>query len=158
MKIEIERKFLVTGNGWRVVADAGLPCEQGYISSGPNKVTVRVRRIGTQGFLTLKGITEGISRSELEYEIPVAEADYMLKNFCGDRIVSKTRYLFETDGLTWEIDEFFGKNEGLVLAEIELKNEEQFFDKPAWLGDDVSYDPRYFNAALACQAFRELDV
>jgi CYTH domain-containing protein len=149
MKIEIERKFLVSGDGWRSATGAGLPCEQGYISSGADQVTVRVRRIGNKGFLTLKGAAQGISRPELEYEIPVSEAEYMLKNFCGDRIVSKTRYLVKIEGFTWEIDEFSGKNTGLVLAEIELETAGQPFSRPNWLGEEVSSDLRYTNARLA---------
>ena len=158
MKTEIERKFLVSGDGWRDQAGAGLPCRQGYISSGPDQVTVRVRRIGEQGFLTLKGATEGISRPELEYEIPVDEADYMLQNFCADRIVSKTRYVLEIKGLQWEVDEFSGLNKGLILAEIELESEDQPFERPDWLGEEVSQDSRYFNAALAVNPYVEQGV
>ena len=153
MKIEIERKFLVCGDEWRQLADSGRGCRQGYISSQKGGVTVRIRRIGEKGVLTLKGPTEGISRPELEYEIPVEEADYMLDNFCGDRIVSKTRYLVEIDGFTWEIDEFDGLNRGLIVAEIELEREDQAFAAPDWLGKEVSQDPRYFNAALAAAPF-----
>ena len=149
MKTEIERKFLVVGDGWRDAADGGRLCEQGYISCDPEKTTVRVRVLGSKGFLTLKGPTKGISRSEMEYEIPVKEADYMLRNFCGDRVISKTRYLLELNGLRWEIDEFSGENQGLIIAEIELETEDQLFEKPDWLGKEVSFDPRYFNAALA---------
>ena len=149
MNIEIERKFLVVNDGWRDVADGGRLCEQGYISSDPENITVRVRVLGSQGFLTLKGPTKGISRSEMEYEIPVKEADYMLRNFCGDRVISKTRYLLKLNGLRWEIDEFSGENQGLIVAEIELETEDQLFEKPDWLGEEVSFDPRYFNAALA---------
>lgn len=153
MKIEIERKFLVTNEGWRTLAGPGLLCEQGYISSGPDQITVRVRRIGNKGFLTLKGIAEGISRPELEYETPIDDAEYMLRNFCGDRIVSKTRYFIGIDGITWEIDEFAGLNQGLILAEIELERETQPFEKPNWLGADVSMDRRYTNAALSTNPF-----
>jgi len=149
MKTEIERKFLVVGDGWRDAADGGRLCEQGYISSDSEYATVRVRVLGSKGFLTLKGPTKGISRSEMEYEIPVKEADYMLRNFCGDRVISKTRYLLELNGLRWEIDEFSGENQGLIIAEIELETEDQLFEKPDWLGEEVSFDPRYFNAALA---------
>ena len=155
MKIEIERKFRVAGDEWRAIADAGLFCEQGYISSGPDQITVRVRRIGDRGFLTLKGVAEGISRSELEYEIPVVEAEYMLENFCADRIVSKTRFLVGIGGFTWEIDEFSGKNQGLIIAEIELESEDQVFPVPDWLGEDVSLDFRYTNASLAVSPFVE---
>ncbi len=153
MKIEIERKFLVNGDGWRVMVEKGLPCRQGYISSGSTDVTVRVRRIGDQGFLTLKGATRGISRPEMEYEIPVDDAEYMLQNLCGDRIVSKTRYILEVNDLQWEIDEFDGRNTGLIMAEIELECEDQPFDRPGWLGEEVSHDFRYFNAALASAPF-----
>jgi CYTH domain-containing protein len=153
MKMEIERKFLVVGDEWRAAADAGRLCEQGYITSGPSGATVRVRRIGEKGFLTIKGPGDGISRPELEYEIPVDEAEYLLKNFCGGRIVSKTRYLIQSEGLVWEIDDFSEKNRGLVLAEIELETAEQVFKKPGWLGQEVSHDPRYFNAALAATPF-----
>ncbi len=149
MKTEIERKFLVVGDSWRDAADGGRLCEQGYISSDSEHATVRVRVLGSKGFLTLKGPTKGISRSEMEYEIPVKEADYMLRNFCGDRVISKTRYLLELNGLRWEIDEFSGENQGLIIAEIELETEDQLFEKPDWLGEEVSFDPRYFNAALA---------
>jgi CYTH domain-containing protein len=155
MKMEIERKFLVTGDRWRTVAEDGLPCEQGYICSGPDQVTVRVRRMGNKGFLTLKGASQGISRPEMEYEIPLADAVYMLRHFCADRLVSKTRYRREVGGLIWEIDEFSGRNEGLVLAEIELEHADQTFSAPDWLGAEVSHDRRYFNAALASNPYRE---
>ena len=153
MKYEIERKFLVEGDGWRKSAGPGLPCEQGYISSG--EVTVRVRRIGDQAFLTLKGRVVGISRSELEYEIPCDEADFMLKNYCGSYVISKVRYRVDVNGSLWEVDEFFGKNRGLVLAEIELASEDQPFEKPEWLGREVSYESRYFNGALAKKPVEE---
>jgi adenylate cyclase len=153
MKVEIERKFLVAGDGWRVAAGAGIRYEQGYISSGQEKITVRVRLAGDRGFLTLKGPTKGISRSEMEYEIPVEEAKYMLEHFCEDRVVSKTRHLLEINGLRWEIDEFSKKNRGLIVAEIELEAEDQPFEKPDWLGKEVSFDPRYFNASLARNPF-----
>lgn len=149
MKYEIERKFLVTRDGWRKNAEPGLPCEQGYIATGDSGVTVRVRQLGEQAFLTLKGPITGISRSELEYEIPCDEAEFMLKNYCGDHVISKIRYLVDWNGSHWEVDEFFGKNNGLILAEIELESEDQLFEKPEWVGQEVSQDPRYFNVALA---------
>jgi len=153
MKQEIERKFLVTDESWREVAGAGLPCRQGYISAGASEVTVRVRRMGDQGFITLKGPSKGISRPELEYEIPVAEADQMLEHFCAGGIVSKVRYILVYNGLRWEIDEFSGGNAGLVVAEIELECEDQPFETPEWLGKEVSFDRRYTNAALAQNPF-----
>lgn len=158
MKVEIERKFLVVGDSWRAAAGVGELYEQGYISSGSGEITLRVRRAGDRGFLTLKGPTEGISRSELEYGIPVEEAEFMLKNFCGDRAISKTRYCLEVNGNPWEIDEFSGKNSGLILAEIELESEDQPFGKPNWLGDEVSFDSRYFNASLAANPFTKWKI
>ncbi|NOU35799.1 MAG: CYTH domain-containing protein [Kiritimatiellaceae bacterium] len=149
MKQEIERKFLVTGYGWRKTAGDGLSCRQGYITSAPDGATVRVRLLGGKGFLTIKGATQGISRPELEYEIPVAEAEYMIQNLCGGRQIEKRRYTLRIDQVVWEIDEFSGPNAGLILAEIELESENQSFEKPEWLGEEVSHDHRYTNAALA---------
>lgn len=153
MNMEIERKFLVVGDSWRQMAGDGLYCEQGYLSAAPDGATVRVRRMGGRGFLTVKGSTRGVSRIEMEYEIPGEDARAMLENLCGGRTVQKTRYRMHTCGMIWEIDEFFAANEGLVLAEVELENENQSFEAPTWLGQEVSHDPRYFNAALAENPF-----
>ncbi len=153
MKQEIERKFLVTGDGWRVTAGTGAICCQGYITAGKSEATVRVRLLGGQGFLTVKSPAQGISCSECEYEIPAADAEYMIKNLCGDRLVSKKRYTLENNGMIWEIDEFSGSNEGLTVAEIELEREDQPFEKPEWLGAEVTSDSRYYNAALALRPF-----
>lgn len=149
MKQEIERKFLVNGDSWRAAATGGLSCRQGYISTGSSSTTVRVRLLGKQGFLTIKGSTKGISRPEMEYEIPADEAEYMLEHLCDGGSVSKIRYILICDGSRWELDEFFGSNKGLVMAEIELEREDQPFEKPDWLGKEVSFDRRYTNAALA---------
>lgn len=149
MKMEIERKFLVVDDGWRSAAGEGIVCEQGYLASTAVGVTVRVRRMGRKGFLTIKGPTTGFSRTEMEYEIPEGDAEHMIKSLCGDRVVLKRRYHIEFGGSVWEVDEFSGLNQGLVLAEIELGSEAQSFERPDWLGEEVSHDPRYFNAALA---------
>lgn len=149
MKQEIERKFLVQNSSWQKTAGAGVHCRQGYLFSVSAGPTVRVRRLGDQGFLTIKGPAERISRTEFEYEIPVQEADMMLNTLCGDRIVSKMRYTFICNDMQWEVDEFEGGNQGLVLAEIELDSEEAPFRKPEWLGREVSLDYRYTNSALA---------
>jgi len=154
MRNEIERKFLVNGDDWRTAASAGTICCQGYIISGPSGATVRVRLLGEQGFLTIKGPTQGISRPEMEYEIPAADAEYLIENLCGDRLVSKIRHTLDVSGVHWEIDEFRGANEGLILAEIELDREDQVFEKPAWLDQEVTRDERYYNASLACHPFR----
>ena len=153
MQQEVERKFLVIGDSWRTAAGAGKICCQGYITSGPSSATVRVRLLGEKGFLTIKGPVRGISRPEFEYEIPATDAEYMIENLCGDRLVSKKRYTLKAGGMTWEIDEFSGLNEGLIVAEIELEREDQSFSRPAWLGTEVTFDPRYANAVLASHPF-----
>lgn len=153
MKQEIERKFLVNNDGWRAVAGSGISCRQGYITAGSSGATVRIRLLGDQGFLTIKGPSQGISRLEMEYEIPASDAEYMLSHLCNGGIVSKVRYILIHHGMRWEIDEFSGDNEGLTVAEIELEREDQFFDKPGWLGEEVSLDRRYTNAALARHPF-----
>jgi len=151
MGIEIERKFLVKGDGWKAAAGEGFACRQGYLSTDPDK-TVRVRIIAEQAFLTIKGAPSGITRSEFEYEIPEADAAVLLA-LCGGAVVEKKRYFIEQDGMTWELDVFSGANEGLVMAEIELESEDQPFDLPDWVGEEVSGDIRYYNACLARNPF-----
>ncbi len=146
MGIEIERKFLVKGDSWKNDASEGLACTQGYLFSNEEKA-VRVRIIGREALLTIKGATLGISRTEFEYSIPVEDANAML-NLCGDT-VEKIRYFIGYAGMTWEVDVFLGSNEGLVLAEIELDSEDQTFELPSWADKEVSSDIRYFNSNLA---------
>ncbi|MDM4768533.1 CYTH domain-containing protein [Pelomonas sp. SE-A7] len=151
MSVEIERKFLVTGEGWRQ-ADAQRYC-QGYLSRDPAR-TVRVRQVGTKAWLTIKGRSVGATRAEFEYEIPLADAEQLLK-LCDGPLVEKWRHRVEAGGgLCWEVDEFLGDNAGLVVAEIELPDEAQAFERPAWLGAEVTEDPRYFNSNLAAHPFR----
>jgi len=152
MGIEIERKFLVDGDDWKAVAGTGLDCKQGYLSAEQAGNTIRVRIMGEQAYLTIKGATSGITRSEFEYEIPVPDAAKILELY-GGVVVEKVRYLIEHGGMVWELDVFSGANEGLVMAEIELESEEQEFDLPDWAGKEVSVDPRYYNACLARQPF-----
>ncbi|NJR64687.1 MAG: CYTH domain-containing protein [Leptolyngbyaceae cyanobacterium CRU_2_3] len=147
MAIEIERKFLVTGDDWRTLA-IGTVYRQGYIVSG-NGRTVRVRIAGDQGYLTIKGSAIGISRSEYEYAIPVSDAAEMLDALCDRPQIEKTRYKIPYDGLIWEVDEFSGENQGLILAEVELSSPDQPVSIPAWIGQEVSHDIRYFNSNLA---------
>ncbi len=147
MALEIERKFLVTGDGWRS-AGAGTPFRQGYLSCDPER-TVRVRLAGSDGKLTIKGKTTGISRLEFEYDIPASDATRLL-DLCEDRVVEKIRHVVLHAGKTWEVDEFQGSNAGLIVAEIELRSEDEGFDLPDWIGEEVSSDRRYFNAYL-CQ-------
>jgi adenylate cyclase len=143
---EIERKFLVLGADWKRGA-SGVAYRQGYLSTVKER-TVRVRTVGEKGYLTIKGITIGLSRSEFEYEIPAAEANAMLNDLCERPLIEKTRYRVPHAGLTWEIDEFFGENAGLVVAEVEVKDELQKIALPPWAGKEVSGDPRYFNSNL----------
>ena len=146
MSKEIERKFLVIGDNWRALAK-GTHYRQGYLNSAKER-TVRIRTIDDKAFMTVKGPTVGITRMEFEYEIPYSECVEMLTNLAEQPIIEKVRYKISLDGLVWEIDEFLGVNEGLIVAEVELQSEDQKFEKPEWIGEEVSGDPRYFNSNL----------
>ena len=146
MGTEIERKFLVRDNLFRSLAQ-GTRYRQGYLNSVKERV-VRVRTIDDKGFLTIKGITTGATRAEYEYEIPVKEAEAMLDELCEQPLIEKNRYKIAHKGFTWEVDEFFGENQGLILAEVELESEDQPYDKPEWITDEVTGDPKYFNSNL----------
>jgi len=143
---EIERKFLVKGEVWKELA-RGTSYRQGYLNSIKER-TVRIRTIDDKAFLTIKGLTVGATRSEYEYEIPLADCNAMLDVLAEKPIIEKKRYKVPFAGLTWEIDEFFGENAGLVVAEVELQSEGQTFCKPEWVGEEVTADPRYFNSNL----------
>lgn len=145
MGTEIERKFLVTDPSI-VAAGEGVSISQGYLSRVPER-TIRIRRAGPRGVITIKGVTRGASRSEWEYEIPAAEADAMLA-ICEPPILEKTRYRIDVGARTWEVDVFGGSNAGLVLAEIELEAEGAEVELPPWVGLEVTDDPRYYNANL----------
>ena len=147
MAVEIERKFLVTGTGWKE-GTRGVSYRQGYLNADKER-TVRVRIAGEKGFLTVKGKTEGISRLEFEYQIPVDDAAQMLDTLCLASIIEKVRYKVPYKGNIWEIDEFLGANKGLVLAEIELEDENEDFSHPPWLGREVSGDVRFYNSFLS---------
>ncbi|MDQ7826728.1 MAG: CYTH domain-containing protein [Candidatus Eremiobacteraeota bacterium] len=149
---EIERKFLVNGDDWRSLAE-GVPYRQGYLSTVRER-TVRVRTVGDEGFLTIKGLTTGVSRPEYEYPIPGAEANELLTNLCEKPLIEKNRYKIARGGVTWEIDEFSGENEGLIIAEVELHDEHQSLEIPPWIGEEVSGDPRYFNSNLTKNPYR----
>ena len=153
MAKEIERKFLVAGDAWRKLAE-GTVYRQGYLSTVKER-TVRVRTIGANGYLTVKGLSVGAVRSEFEYEIPAADANEMLDALCEKPIIEKTRYKIPFGGMIWEIDEFAGVNDGLIVAEIELTDEAQQFAKPDWIAAEVTGDPRYFNANLIAHPFSE---
>ena len=145
MSKEIERKFLVIEDSWRT--NEGIPYRQGYLSTDRHR-TVRVRIAGPEAWLTVKGITRGATRAEYEYPIPVADAREMLDTLCHEPLIEKQRYRVDFGGLTWEVDEFEGANAGLVVAEVELEREDQPFERPPWLGREVTHDPKYFNANL----------
>jgi len=158
MGIEIERKYLVTDDGWRTAAHAVIPMAQGYINDigaldrGDQKASVRVRIEGDGAALNLKSRTLGASRQEFEYPIPVNEAQALLA-LCVGGLVEKRRHLVRHGGLGWEGDEFLGANAGLVVAEVELDHEDQAIDLPDWAGEEVTEQARYYNVALAAHPF-----
>lgn len=155
MKIEIERKFLLTGDSWRQGA-TGTLYRQGYLCTDPER-TVRVRIGGDTAILAIKGRGDGLSRPEYEFPIPPGEAATLLDGLCLQPLVEKVRYLVPFAGLTWEIDEFLGVNAGLVLAEVELEHPDQPVPLPPWVGREVTGDPRYYNAWLARYPFATWD-
>lgn len=146
MGVEIERKFLLVGDAWRTLGEPVL-LRQGYLSSDPDR-TVRVRIEGDGGTLTIKGRSQGATRAEWEYPIPLAEAAELLDRLCEQPLIEKYRRRIAFGGHTWEVDEFLGANAGLAVAEIELASEEEPFDKPDWIGEEVTHDRRYFNSSL----------
>ncbi|HEY9825619.1 MAG TPA: CYTH domain-containing protein [Stenomitos sp.] len=147
MGVEIERKFLVNTALWHPQTPGTL-YRQGYVSQVQNP-TVRIRIAGNQGFITLKGQTQGTVRSEYEYAIPVEDAQEMLDQWCKPRMVEKVRYRVPIDHLVWEVDVFEGRNQGLVLAEVELDHPDVSINLPPWVGQEVSEDARYYNSNLA---------
>lgn len=152
MAQEIERKFLVTGD-FKADAYDSTRITQGYLSSVPDR-SVRIRIRGDKGYITVKGkgSESGMSRFEWEKEIPVDEARELLK-LCEPGVIDKTRYLVRSGAHVFEVDEFYGENEGLVMAEVELKDEKEAFVKPAWLGNEVTGDKRYYNSMLIKNPF-----
>ncbi|AFY41046.1 CYTH domain-containing protein [Nostoc sp. PCC 7107] len=147
MAKEIERKFLVKGDGWRNLG-VGSVYRQGYIAT-QKAVTVRVRIANSRGYLTIKSPSVNYSRAEFEYEVPLADAQEMLDTLCDRPLIEKVRYKVKLGDLTWEIDEFDGDNKGLIVAEVELSNEKQQIELPEWIGEEVSHESRYFNSNLA---------
>jgi adenylate cyclase len=149
---EIERKFLVRGDAYRALGTAER-YRQGYVrTAGP--ATVRVRVAGERGFLTIKGPTQGFTRSEFEYAIPRADAEALLDSLCERPQIEKLRWRIPAGAHTWEVDEFLGDNAGLTVAEIELRAEGEPFARPEWLGEEVTADPRYRNSELARRPYR----
>lgn len=151
MAKEIERKFLVKGDSWRSQGN-GKRYRQGYLSTVKER-TVRVRAAGDQGFITVKGVNVGPTRSEYEYEIPLADANEILDRLCERPLIEKTRYRIPFGGMTWEVDEFEEENRGLITAEVELTHENQAVSLPVWIDAEVTDDPRYFNSNLVAHPF-----
>jgi len=155
MNIEIERKFLVRSDSYKQQAEKRTLYRQGYLKS-KGKSLVRVRIAGKKAYITIKGESKSISRIEFEYEIPLIDANFMLQSLCEGYIIEKYRYIIPaSNALFWEVDEFIGNNEGLVIAEIELKTDNDIFDKPDWLGKEVSVDSRYYNSYLSEKPYNE---
>ena len=151
MGTEIERKFLVRDDSWRAAATESRGLRQGYLAID-GQCTVRVRTDGEEAWLTIKGPQAGLARAEFEYRIPCEDADALL-GLCRGRLVEKVRHLVLLGGHVWEIDEFSGANAGLVVAEIELDRVDESFERPEWLGDEVSSDARYLNANLSSKPY-----
>jgi adenylate cyclase len=154
MGVEIERKFLVVSDTWKPHVVSEKRIVQGYLAH-TDRTTVRVRVKGEAAYITIKGTSSGISRSEFEYEIPVADAEAMLAQMAQGPVIDKVRHLIEVEGHTWELDVFAGDNAGLVMAEVELSDADEAFTVPDWAGLDVSDDSRYYNVNLAAHPFRE---
>lgn len=153
MPVEIERKFLVTGDAWRRDVSKSEPMAQGYLAGPPaSRSSVRVRIAGEDAWLNIKSVTLGVERDEYEYAIPRADAERMLATLCGDR-VEKIRHHVTVGEHLFEVDEFLGENAGLVVAEIELSQADEPFERPAWLGREVTPLARYYNVNLASHPY-----
>jgi adenylate cyclase len=150
---EIERKFLVRGDAWRVDATR-CAYRQGFLSTEPER-TVRVRVAGDRAWLTIKGISVGARRDEYEYEIPRDDASRLLDTLCKRPLIEKVRHTLLVGDHSWEVDVFEGDNAGLVVAEVELSAEDEAFERPVWLGDEVTDDPRYFNSNLVGHPYKD---
>ncbi|GAA0715674.1 CYTH domain-containing protein [Aquimarina litoralis] len=152
--IEIERKFLVKSNAYKQSANKSIHIIQGFLNTDPNR-TVRIRIKGEQAFITVKGKSNdtGTSRFEWEKNIPVEDAKNLIE-ICEQGVIKKIRYEIPSGDHVFEVDEFFDENQGLIIAEIELQDENEAFDKPNWLGDEVTGDPKYYNSQLSKLPFR----
>ncbi|MET0547128.1 MAG: CYTH domain-containing protein [Caulobacterales bacterium] len=148
MPKEIERKFLVSGDGWKSLVEKRISIRQGYIARGGD-CSVRIRETGETAFLTIKSGARGLERDEYEYEIPSQHAEQMLRDFSGGAVLEKTRHVAPWKGCTWEVDEFHGGHAGLILAECELQSADQAITLPEWIGREVTDDPAFGNEQLA---------
>ena len=157
MSLEIERKYRVTNNSYQAQSSQCTYYKQGYLSVDKHR-TIRIRIVGDEAFITIKGATEGCTRKEFEYPIPVADATEMLDSLSLPGIIEKKRYRYPYEGHLWEIDEFLGENEGLVVAEIELESESESFPIPPFIGVEVTGEPRYYNSNLAVKPYNQWDT
>ena len=153
MGLEIEKKFLITNDSWKALGTGKEYC-QGYLNSGKG-TSLRIRTIGERGIITVKGPNEGGKRLEFEYDIPYVDAREMLDTLCLKPLIDKIRYKIPFGGFTWEVDVFKGENEGLIFAEIELESVDQPFDIPEWIGEEVTGDPKYYNANLVSYPYSQ---
>jgi len=154
MAIEVEHKFLLANNDWREQVIRSVQFKQGYLSAKPTS-SIRIRTSDEQAWLNIKSASIGTHRHEYEYEIPIADAKEILANLCTKPLIEKTRHYIVVNGNTWEIDEFCGANQGLIVAEIELSAIGQPFTKPPWIGSEVTHDLRYYNNNLAIHPYSE---
>ena len=154
MATEIERKFLLRDDGWQAKADDGEFIRQGYLA-GSEKSSIRVRVTDDKANLNIKSATLDVTRQEYEYDIPLAEANELLNTLCEGPLIEKIRYHVRHGNHLWEVDVFSGDNEGLVVAEIELASAEEAFEKPDWLGEEVSNDKRYYNVCLVKHPYKD---
>jgi adenylate cyclase len=154
MPTEIERKYLLRNDEWQLSADQGTKFKQGYLVGSKN-ASVRVRIEGEVAYLNIKSATLEVRRQEYEYPIPLNEAKESLDTLCEKPLIEKTRFIVNDNGLEWEIDVFEGDNQGLIVAEVELHDENQKIELPAWCGQEVSSDPRYYNVNLGKHPYSE---
>lgn len=153
MALEIERKFLLLNNNWRTGVKESFFLRQGYLNT-EQRCSVRVRTSGEHAWLNIKSATVGAQRLEFEYEIPLVDANILLDQLSRGPLIEKTRHLVEVGRHLWEIDVFEGDNAGLVVAEIELEQADEAFEKPSWAGEEVTHDIRYYNTSLARNPFK----
>ena len=152
MPIETEHKYLINHELWQqIIPNKSVQIKQAYLLTEPNK-TIRIRTAGNAGFITIKGKTIGASRPEFEYEIPIEEANQLIESFCSE-LIEKTRYYVVHENRTWEVDVFEGMNVGLIVAEIELDDEDEEYKKPNWVTRNVTDDRRYANSNLSLKPF-----
>ena len=154
MATEIERKFLLRDDSWRAEVDSSVTIRQGYLA-GSEKSSIRIRVAGDKANINIKSATLDVTRKEYEYEVPLAEANEILDTLCEGPLIEKTRYHVHHGAHVWEIDEFIGDNQGLLVAEIELGDADENFERPDWLGEEVSDDHRYYNVCLVTHPYKD---